>query len=35
MNVYFAHAEDAGMYLLAFLAVGVLVRWVGVRKGLR
>ncbi len=35
MNLFFAHAEDAGVYLLAFLVVGVLVRWVGVRRSLR
>ncbi len=35
MNLFFAHAEDAGVYLLAFLVVGVLVRWAGMKKSLR
>lgn len=33
--MFFAHAEDAGFYVLAFLVVGVLVRAVVMRKGLR
>lgn len=32
MNLCFAHAEDAGLYMLVFLAIGFLVMRLGMRR---